>query len=64
MVVEHFEKNHRRSNDGLFIVPLPKRPDYKPIGESRSMAVRRFMDRCTLKDNSNSSDQLWMNISS
>ena len=26
-----------------FIVPLPKRPDSNPIGESRSQAMRRFI---------------------
>ena len=42
-VVLHFKDNHRRSANGRFIVPLPKRPQYKPLGESRSQAVRRFL---------------------
>ena len=42
-VVEHFETNHRRDPDGRFVVPLPKKPDLKPLGESRSQAVRRFL---------------------
>ena len=43
MVVRHFEANHSRSNDGRFIVPLPRDPSTKYIGESRSQAVRRFL---------------------
>ena len=43
MVVQHFEANHSRSHDGRFIVPLPQDPSAKPIGESRSQAVRRFL---------------------
>ena len=41
-VVEHFNKNHTHTESGRFIVPLPKRPDSKSLGESRSQAVRRF----------------------
>ena len=43
LVVQHFKDNHSRSEDGRFIVPLPKKPDAKPLGESRSQAVRRFL---------------------
>ena len=42
-VVRHFDSHHSRNEQGRFIVPLPKKPDAKPIGESRSQAVRRFM---------------------
>ena len=42
-VVHHFCDNHSRSDSGRFIVPLPKKPDTKQIGESRSQAVRRFL---------------------
>ena len=42
-VVKHFQENHFRSSDGMFVVPLPKQPDAKPLGESRSQAVRRFL---------------------
>ena len=42
-VVRHFDSHHSRTNEGRFVVPLPRRPDTKPIGESRSHAVRRFM---------------------
>ena len=43
MVVRHSESNHTRSKEGRFIVPLPKDPNARPIGESRSQAVRRFL---------------------
>ena len=42
-VVQHFEKTHRRTPDGRFIVPLPKKPHAPSLGESRSHAVRRFL---------------------
>ena len=40
-VVEQFRKHHSRTSDGRFIVPLPKKPQMKPLGESRLQAVRR-----------------------
>ena len=43
LVVQHFKDNHSRSEDGRFIVPLPKKPHAKSLGESRSQAVRRFL---------------------
>ena len=39
-VVRHFRETHTRS-DGRFIVALSKRPGLKPLGESRSQAIRR-----------------------
>ena len=42
-VVHNFRDNHSRSDSGRFVVPLPKKPDAKQIGESRSQAVRRFL---------------------
>ena len=42
-VVQHFNKTHTRSAAGRFIVPLPKKPQSKPLGESRSQAVKRFL---------------------
>lgn len=41
-VVKHFENEHIRSISGRFIVPLPKKPDSKPHGESKMQAVRRY----------------------
>ena len=32
-----------RDPDGRYVVPLPKKLDAKPLGESRSTAVRRFL---------------------
>ena len=40
--MQHFQANHRRSPDGRFVVPLPKKPGAGVIGESRSQAVRHF----------------------
>ena len=45
-VVRHFKANHSRSDAGRFVVPLPKKSHAKPLGESRSQAVRRF---CSLE---------------
>eukprot|EP00731_Ephydatia_muelleri_P025917 Em0018g17a len=42
-VVRHFESHHTRSESGRFIVPLAKRSDSTPLGESRTQAVRHFM---------------------
>ena len=42
-IVQHFEANHRRTSEGRFVVPLPKKSDTGVIGESRSQAVRRFV---------------------
>ena len=42
-VVQHFKTNHSHTSTRRFIVPLPRKPDAKAIGESRSQAVRRFL---------------------
>ena len=42
-VVEHFKQHHYQNSEGRFIVPLSKHTNVKPLGESRSQAVRRFM---------------------
>ena len=42
-VVKHFHDNHRKKEDGRFVVPLPKNTQAKSLGESRSSAVRRFL---------------------
>ena len=48
-VVTHFQETHRRDGAGRFVVPLPKKPDAKPLGESRSFAVQRlFSLECSL----------------
>ena len=43
LVLQHYQSNHYRTESGAFVVPLPKREDSKPLGESRSKAVRRFL---------------------
>ena len=43
LVMQHFAENHRRSSTGRFVVPLPRKPQAKTIGESRTQAVRRFL---------------------
>ena len=42
-VVQHFEANHHRDETGRFLVPLPRKADATPLGESRSQAVRRLL---------------------
>ena len=42
-MVRHFQSNYSRTKEGRFVVPLPKDPSAKSIGESRSQAVRRFL---------------------
>ena len=43
LVMQRFKENHRKSDAGRFIVPLPRKPQAKAIGESRNQAVRRFL---------------------
>ena len=42
-VMRHFCETHTHTNSGRFVVPLPKNPQAKPLGESRSEAVGRFL---------------------
>ena len=42
-VVRHFRDNHFRTEGGRFAVPLLRKPDAMPLGETRSQAVRRFI---------------------
>ena len=42
-VVEHFHSFYDRDEAGRFIVPLPKKSNVEALGESRSLAVRRFL---------------------
>lgn len=42
-VAKLFAEQHLRNKDGHFIVPLPRKQYTKPLGESRSKAVRRFI---------------------
>ena len=38
-VVSHFQSYHRRDEEGCFVVPLPRKPDAKPLGESGTVAT-------------------------
>lgn len=42
-IVAHFQSYHHRDEVGCFVVPLPRRPDAKPLGESRPLSVWRFL---------------------
>ncbi|XP_050535103.1 uncharacterized protein LOC126902121 [Daktulosphaira vitifoliae] len=41
--VEHFERTVKRDHTGKFIVKLPLKNDIEQLGESKSMAMRRFL---------------------
>ena len=44
IVIQHFQENHQRAESCRFLIPLPKKPNCKPLGgESRSQAVRRYL---------------------
>ena len=40
--MQHFEAHHKRRDNGIFVLPLPKKPNAKPLGESCSQAIDRF----------------------
>jgi hypothetical protein len=42
-ILDQFVSTHKHSEGGRFIVQLPRKPDAKPLGESRGQAVRRFL---------------------
>ena len=49
LAAHYFDAQHYLSEDGRFVVPLPVKSEVKPIGESRSTAVRRFLSmKCSL----------------
>ena len=41
-VIKHFQENYSRDEAGRFIVPLPMKTGAIPLGESKSLAVKRF----------------------
>ena len=43
LVLDQFKNCLTRLKNGRFMVPLPKKSGTKPLGESRSQAVRRFV---------------------
>jgi hypothetical protein len=42
-VVKHFNNSHHCTDNGIFVIPLPKKPNCQELEESRSLAVRRFL---------------------
>ena len=38
-VLQQFETTHSRTPEGRFVVTLPRKQSFKPLGESRSQAV-------------------------
>ena len=42
IVVEHFKRHHTRDKEGKFVVPLPRKANVPPLGESKTQALRRF----------------------
>lgn len=42
-VLSQFRDHHTRLEDGRFMVPLPRKSGTKPLGESRSQTIRRFV---------------------
>ena len=43
LAMQHFKTSHTHTENGRFIVPLPKKEIAKQLGESRSQAVHRFL---------------------
>ena len=43
LVMDFFATKHYRDEANRFVVPLPKKLEADPLGESRSQAVRRFL---------------------
>ena len=43
LVMNHFQSNHYRDEIGQFVVSLPKKDGVERLGESRGLAVKRFV---------------------
>lgn len=43
LVVQDFDRSHKRDETGRFVVKLPFKPQGLPLGESRPIALRRFL---------------------
>ena len=43
LVVQDFDRSYKRDETGRFVVKLPFKPQGLPLGESRPMALRRFL---------------------
>ena len=42
-VINHFDDNYHHNEQERFIVPLPRKVEVEPLGETRTMAVRRLL---------------------
>lgn len=42
-VLKHFGETHSHTQSGRLMVPLPKKTNTNPLGESRTQAIRRFL---------------------
>ena len=42
-VQEYFDTAHMKNENGRFIVPLPRKANVDPLGDSRVLAVKRFL---------------------
>lgn len=42
-IVEHFQRTYRRNHDGRFVVQLPFRESLEQQMNSRSLALKRFL---------------------
>ena len=40
---QHFDATHSRKPNGKFVVPLHKKEDVKPLGESRYQVLKQFL---------------------
>ncbi len=56
-VVQHYANTHTHTNSGRFVVPLPKNPQAKPLGESRSVDFFHWSDHYTKEIGSKSLPQ-------
>ena len=49
---QHFDTAHTRDEKGRYIVPLPRKENVVPLGDSRALAKRRFLSlECSLRAN-------------
>ena len=42
--VKSFEDTHTRDESGIFIVPLPRKANVTPLGESHSKSAKRLLN--------------------
>ena len=49
-VLQHYQSNHSCTDDGKFIVLLPRKPDANQVGKSLSQAIRCLNAHCIQGD--------------